>query len=535
MAAEGSHHSDARLVEAAVGGDPTAFGTLFERWFDRVHDVARNIVRNDDTAAEVAQDVFLTAWQRLDQLDDPERFGGWLLRTSRNRALNRLEKERRAQPLEGDVMTGLHDTHHGGADRDDLVGSNRVLATEAISDARDQRQLVWAAAAALGERDVSILDLQLRHQLDPAEIADELGVTANNAHQLLFRLRGKLGDAVANHQVWRDGSPRCAELAALVDGDPFDASTNKIVQRHAKRCEACGAERERVVDPTKLFAAVPIVAAPAVLRDRVAAALVEQGVPLSTDGGGPGQAAETDGSSEAAQRSSGPSADGPGPSAESASGHHTNPDRRNRRRLALVGAVLIVVLLASVLALADPAGNPDVIAGPDSTDDPAADTATTDPDLATPSTTITSTTAPPTTITSSTAPPTTSSTTRPTTAPPTTAPPTTPSTAPPSTEPPTTEPPTPEPPTTEPPPPPEIIRFTLSTPPGAIFCQDSTHVARRASWLTEETTGVELTTANGTTAGDPTDNHTFCAPSGSTVTLTATGPGGTVSQNRTVS
>ncbi len=27
--------------------------------FDRVFDVARNIVRNDDTAAEVAQDVFL--------------------------------------------------------------------------------------------------------------------------------------------------------------------------------------------------------------------------------------------------------------------------------------------------------------------------------------------------------------------------------------------------------------------------------------------------------------------------------------------
>ncbi len=202
-----------------------------------------------------------------------------------------------------------------------------------------------------------------------------------------------------------------------------------------------------------------------------------------------------------------------------------------------MGAVLIVALLASVLALADPAGNPDVIAGPDSTDDPAADTADTEPDLATPSTTApaTTTTAP------TTAPPTTPSTTAPpttpSTEPPTTAPPPTPSTQPPPTEPPTTpstEPPTTEPPTTEPPPAPEIVRFTLGTPPGAIFCPDSTHVARRAVWLTEETTGVELTTANGTTAGDSSGSHTFCAPSGSTVTLTATGPGGTVSENRTV-
>ena len=68
---------------------------------------------------------------------------------------------------------------------------------------------MWAATAALGERDASLADLLLRHQLSPAEIADEMGVEPNNAHQLLFRLRTKLGDAVANYLVWRNGRP-CA-------------------------------------------------------------------------------------------------------------------------------------------------------------------------------------------------------------------------------------------------------------------------------------------------------------------------------------
>lgn len=127
MVASRPERSDADLVRAASDHDPTAFGELFERWFDRVYDVARNIVRNDDTAAEVAQDVFLTTWQRLDQLDDPERFGGWLLRASRNRALNRLEKERRAQPLDGQIVTGIHEGQHGGeADRDDLLGLSLI-------------------------------------------------------------------------------------------------------------------------------------------------------------------------------------------------------------------------------------------------------------------------------------------------------------------------------------------------------------------------------------------------------------------------
>ncbi len=580
MVADRPQWSDAELVRAAASDDPEAFGALFDRWFDRVYDVARNIVRNDDTAAEVAQDVFLTSWQRLGQLDDPERFGGWLLRTSRNRALNRLEKERRAQPLDGDVMTGLHESQHGvGGDRDDLVGSNRLLETEAISDARDQQSLVWDAAAALGARDVSLLDLQLRHQLSPAEIADELGVTANNAHQLLFRLRNKLGDAIANHQVWRNGAPRCEELAALVDGDPFDPSTNKIVQRHAGRCETCGPERERVVDPAKLFAAVPIAIAPPFVREQAAAALAADGVPVESgahsespeaDGPGDGSSethdpgtgasdadaphddaphdeAPSDGASDAgAPPSAAPSAPqiatsrAPVPAAAVGAAPSTiapSNDGRStmRRRLALAG-VAAIVLIGLVVALDRPAGDVDLATGPTSSD-AAGDSAAEDDELANPSTTGT------------TQPSTTTPTTAPTTEAPTTEPPTTRT---PTTEPPTTEsqpdptpPPEPEtgevtspptdPPSTPPPPPPVIVRFSLSTPGGAIFCPNSTDLARTARWFTEETTSVTVTTPNGTTGGGFEGSHTFCAPTGSVITLTATGPGGTVSESETLS
>ena len=61
-------HDDVELVEAARSGDPeSAFGRLFDRWFDRTYDVAWRIVRNPDTAAEVAQDSFLArgrSWPR---------------------------------------------------------------------------------------------------------------------------------------------------------------------------------------------------------------------------------------------------------------------------------------------------------------------------------------------------------------------------------------------------------------------------------------------------------------------------------------
>ncbi len=275
--------SDSELVVAARGDDPDAYGQLFERWFDRAWNVARTIVRNDDLAADVAQDAIIGAWQRLDQLDDPDAFGGWLLRSTRNRALNRLAREGRSRATGDEVVSGLRD---GGLD--DPVGAERQPEPDAVSEIRDRQELVWAAATALGERDISLLDLHLRHGLTPAEIADELGVEANAAHQQLFRLRGRLGDAIGSYLLWRNGQPLCDGLADAVSGQhAFDRSVARAVARHQKRCEHCAEERGRLVDPAKLFAAVPLLLAPPHLKAQAAAALDAAGVPRGGEGHSP--------------------------------------------------------------------------------------------------------------------------------------------------------------------------------------------------------------------------------------------------------
>src|SRR5690349_23274898 len=72
---------DATLVERARTVEPRAFGELFERWYDRCYDVAWNLVRDRETAADVAQDAFCACWEHLAQLRDTASFGGWVLRT----------------------------------------------------------------------------------------------------------------------------------------------------------------------------------------------------------------------------------------------------------------------------------------------------------------------------------------------------------------------------------------------------------------------------------------------------------------------
>src|SRR3954469_16967637 len=76
---------DGRLVRAARAGDESAFASLYERYGRVVH--ALLLARAErDLVEDLVQDVFLTAWRRLDDLRDPAAFGGWIATIARNRA-----------------------------------------------------------------------------------------------------------------------------------------------------------------------------------------------------------------------------------------------------------------------------------------------------------------------------------------------------------------------------------------------------------------------------------------------------------------
>ena len=288
---------DASWVVAARSGDDAAFGRLFDRWFDPVYDVAWRIVRDRDTAADVAQDVFLAAWQGLDGLEQPASFGGWVRRIARNRALNRLDRERRSVPDDAQAAAAF--------DR-----SAPDVDLTAAMDESEQHDLVWAAARALGERDASLLDLHLRHGLGPGAIADELGVTANNAHQLLHRLKGKLAGAIRAWVLWRAGEGRCAGLDRVIAGAglvSFGAEAVRVIDRHARACDGCAERQQLRLAPEALFAAMPIMAAPPLLKAEAAAALGQAGVPMA--GSAATAPAPGDGSAEPGSGA----ADGPEP------------------------------------------------------------------------------------------------------------------------------------------------------------------------------------------------------------------------------
>ncbi len=80
--------SDAELVRRTRDGKREAFDVLIERHQRRATAVAYRLVGNLHDALEVCQNAFVRGFRNLETLEDPDRFGGWLLRIVTNLSLN---------------------------------------------------------------------------------------------------------------------------------------------------------------------------------------------------------------------------------------------------------------------------------------------------------------------------------------------------------------------------------------------------------------------------------------------------------------
>src|SRR5258706_3585544 len=86
---------ESRLIQQAQQGNPEAFAELFNRWNQPLLRYLYHTLGNGQEAEDLAQDAFLRAYQRLEQLGPPWDFKSWLYRIATNLAMDHLERERR--------------------------------------------------------------------------------------------------------------------------------------------------------------------------------------------------------------------------------------------------------------------------------------------------------------------------------------------------------------------------------------------------------------------------------------------------------
>ena len=77
--------TDKVLIQAVFAGKKEAFGELYDRYAPLVRAVCYDKTDNLADAQDLAQDVFLRAYERLGRLSEPDKFGRWLIGIARLR------------------------------------------------------------------------------------------------------------------------------------------------------------------------------------------------------------------------------------------------------------------------------------------------------------------------------------------------------------------------------------------------------------------------------------------------------------------
>lgn len=189
--------SDEQLVRRVLAGERTAFDTLVERYQKRATSVSYRLVGNVHDALEVVQDAFVRAYRNVETLEEPGRFGAWLLRIVTNLSLN-FRRDRAV----GGKRLSLSD-----ASDEDGTGADERLADSEGSEDRPGARLAAGELSEVVQRAMDELPEQQRvalvlfsvEALPQKDVASIMGCSVEAVKWHVFQARRKLKDRLADY------------------------------------------------------------------------------------------------------------------------------------------------------------------------------------------------------------------------------------------------------------------------------------------------------------------------------------------------
>ena len=152
----------ATLVERCRRGDDLAWEALVRRFQGRIYGLAMHYLRDPEEARDMAQEIFVQVYRRLDSFREDENLVPWMLRVGRNLCIDRLRRIK-ARPPAADVV--LDETTELAAD---------APTPEETAEVEGRRRLLERALGGMSDKHREVILLKDIQGLKIEEIADML-------------------------------------------------------------------------------------------------------------------------------------------------------------------------------------------------------------------------------------------------------------------------------------------------------------------------------------------------------------------------
>jgi RNA polymerase sigma-70 factor (ECF subfamily) len=169
---------DIPALVAAARNDPTAFGSLYDRYVQPIYRYVFSRLGNAPEAEDVTSQTFMAAYESLGRYRERGQFSAWLFRIARSKMNDHFRRSRREVGLEavGEIL-----------EREDALGT--LIRAEELTRIR-------SIISHLSEDEQDLIRLRYVADLSFVEIADLLGkredAVKKSVYRLLARLKGQM-------------------------------------------------------------------------------------------------------------------------------------------------------------------------------------------------------------------------------------------------------------------------------------------------------------------------------------------------------
>jgi len=179
------------LIEQLKQGDQSAFKKIVEAWQDLVYNTAIGIVQNAEDAEDVAQEVFVQAYESIHHFKGESKLSTWLYRITISKSMDHIRRKNRKKRFafvknlftdQNEAVIHPPDFNHPGV----------------ILDNREKSATLMKAVTQLPENQRIAFTLHKIEGLSYQEIAEIMETSVSSVESLMHRAKTNLKKSLEN-------------------------------------------------------------------------------------------------------------------------------------------------------------------------------------------------------------------------------------------------------------------------------------------------------------------------------------------------
>lgn len=175
------------LVLSAKNGNKKAFDKLYELTSNDVWFTCVSLLKDEENAKDIMQETYITAFLKLDTLNDEQKFCGWITSIAVNKCKNKLKGKVEYQ-IDDEVLITEAET-------DELM-----LPEEYITKAEKRKVLLQIMEDTLSFNQYQVVLMFYFNELSIAEIAQTLEISEGTVKSRLNSSRAKMKTAIEDYE-----------------------------------------------------------------------------------------------------------------------------------------------------------------------------------------------------------------------------------------------------------------------------------------------------------------------------------------------